>query len=87
MPLKTPNSTSKSGGKAKGKVVTPARGKADNKTAPKKKTSPASQAPEPVYLSWWETLTPERKLDVVGAVMAVEDCSFCSSFFPRSAAP
>jgi S-DNA-T family DNA segregation ATPase FtsK/SpoIIIE len=71
MPLKTPNSTSKSGGKPKGKVVTPARGKADNKAAPKKKTPPASQAPEPVYLSWWENLTPERKLDVVGAIMAV----------------
>jgi hypothetical protein len=71
MPLKTPNSTSKSGGKSKGKVVTPARGKADNKSAPKKKTPPASQKPEPAYLSWWENLTPERKLDVVGAIMAV----------------
>lgn len=71
MPLKTPNSTSKSGGKPKGKVVTPARGKADNKSAPKKKTPPAPQKPEPAYLSWWETLTPERKLDVVGAAMSV----------------
>src|SRR5688572_14765811 len=71
MPLKTPNSTSKSGGKSKGKVVTPARGKAENKAAAKKKTPPVSQASEPAYLSWWENLTPERKLDVVGAVMAV----------------
>ncbi|MDQ3005199.1 MAG: DNA translocase FtsK [Chloroflexota bacterium] len=71
MPLKTPNSTSKSGGKAKGKVVTPARGKADNKATPKKKTPPVSQTSEPAYLSWWENLTPERKLDVVGAIMAV----------------
>src|SRR5688572_5024293 len=71
MPLKTPGSTSKSGGKSKGKVVTAARGKAENKAAPKKKAPPVSQAPEPAYLSWWENLTPERKLDVVGAIMAV----------------
>jgi len=51
--------------------VTAARGKAENKAAPKKKAPPVSQAPEPAYLSWWENLTPERKLDVVGAIMAV----------------
>ena len=71
MPLKTPNSSSKSGGKSKGKAVTPARGKGENKPAPKKKTPPISRSPEPAYLSWWENLTPERKLDVVGAIMAV----------------
>ena len=71
MPLKTPNSSSKSGGKSKGKAVTPARGKGENKPAPKKKTAPISRSPEPAYLSWWENLTPERKLDVVGAIMAV----------------
>ena len=65
MPLKTPNSSSKSGGKSKGKAVTPARGKGENKPAPKKKTAPISRSPEPAYLSWWENLTPERKLDVV----------------------
>src|SRR5919109_641686 len=71
MPLKTPSQASKSGsvGKPKGKAVTPARGKGENKPAPKKKTQPAP--PVPVRLSWWETLTPERKLDVVGAIMAV----------------
>ena len=51
--------------------MTAARGKAENKAAPKKKAPPVSQAPEPAYLSWWENLTPERKLDVVGAIMAV----------------
>ncbi len=72
MPLKTPSSPpSKAGGKPKGKTVTPAarRGGGENKPASKKKTHPP--APEPVSPSWWETLTPERKLDVVGAVMAV----------------
>ena len=71
MPLKTPSPASKSGsaGKPKGKTVTPARGKGENKPAPKKKAQPV--APEPVYLSWWDTLTPERKLDVVGAIMSV----------------
>jgi DNA segregation ATPase FtsK/SpoIIIE, S-DNA-T family len=71
MPLKTPSPATKSGVKPKGKTVTPARGKGENKAAPKKKTQPASQAPPPVYLSWWDTLSPERKLDVVGAIMAV----------------
>ena len=70
MPLKTPSSASKPGGKPKGKTVTPAaRRGGENKPAPRKKTQPS--VPEPVYLSWWDTLTPERKLDVVGAVMAV----------------
>jgi S-DNA-T family DNA segregation ATPase FtsK/SpoIIIE len=27
--------------------------------------------PEPVSVSWWSSLSPERKLDVVGAVMAI----------------
>jgi S-DNA-T family DNA segregation ATPase FtsK/SpoIIIE len=67
MPLKTPSPTSsKSGVKPKGKIVTSSRGK--NKAAPKKKT-PA--APSVVSVSWWETLSAERKLDVVGAVMSV----------------
>src|SRR5687768_16328676 len=67
MPLKTPSPvTSKSGAKPKGKVVTPARGK--DKAAAKKKTP--SQPPV-VSVSWWQALSPERKLDIVGAVMSV----------------
>src|ERR1700752_349779 len=71
MPLKTPSPASKSGsaGKPKGKTVTPARGRGENKPAPKKKAQPV--APEPIYLSWWDPLAPERKLDVVGAIMSV----------------
>jgi S-DNA-T family DNA segregation ATPase FtsK/SpoIIIE len=68
MPLKTPSSPAKSGGKPKGKVVTPSSGKEKNKPASKKKTP--AQLPV-VSISWWEALSPERKLDVVGAIMSV----------------
>ena len=69
MPLKTPSSA-KSSGKPAGKPVTPARGKDKGATRTKKAPS-ASRQPVPVSVNWWETLTDERKLDVVGAVMAV----------------
>ena len=66
MPLKTPAPASRSGGKAKGKGKAPsARGKSAARAAH------AALPPEPVSVSWWSTLSPERKLDVVGAVMAV----------------
>src|SRR6185436_10301179 len=85
MPLKTPFSASnKSDTKPKGKGVPasapakgkggvpPARGKDGGKaSAPKKgKAAPPPQT-VPAPPTWWETLSPERKLDVVGAVMAV----------------
>jgi hypothetical protein len=69
MPLKTPAPASRSGGKAKGKAVTPSRAK--GKAAQSKAKSASRVLPEPVSPSWWSTLSPERKLDVVGAVMAV----------------
>ena len=69
MPLKTPVSASKSGGKAKGKNITPSRAK--GKTAQSKAKPAARLQPEPASPSWWSTLSAERKLDVVGAVMAV----------------
>jgi DNA segregation ATPase FtsK/SpoIIIE, S-DNA-T family len=67
MPLKTPSpASSKSGAKPKGKVIPSSRGK--NKAAPKK----AAPAPPPIIsVSWWEALSAERKLDVVGAIMSV----------------
>jgi S-DNA-T family DNA segregation ATPase FtsK/SpoIIIE len=57
----------------------PGRGKDKDKAAPPKKTSsskgkgahPSQPQPASVQTSWWETLSAERKLDVVGAVMAV----------------
>ncbi|MEO8355676.1 MAG: DNA translocase FtsK 4TM domain-containing protein [Chloroflexota bacterium] len=70
MPLKTPASRSKSSGKPAGKTVTAARGK-DKGASHVKKTRHTSPPPRPVSVGWWETLTDERKLDVVGAVMAV----------------
>jgi S-DNA-T family DNA segregation ATPase FtsK/SpoIIIE len=69
MPLKTPSSSSKSDGKSKGRIVTPARGKGNGKPASKKKSH--HPEPEVVSVPWWDTLSAERKLDVVGAIMAV----------------
>ncbi|HEU0296342.1 MAG TPA: DNA translocase FtsK 4TM domain-containing protein [Anaerolineales bacterium] len=87
MPLKTPFSgTNKSdtnpkgkaappSGHARGKSGTPsAKGKDGGKSAaPKKgKSAPAaSRPPQPASPTWWESLSPERKLDVVGAAMAM----------------
>ncbi len=68
MPLKTP--PPKPDGKSKGRIVTPPpRGKGDGRPASKKRTHPPE--PEVVSVSWWEALTPERRLDVVGAIMAM----------------
>ena len=48
--------------------MTPSSGKDKNKPASNKKT----QAQPPVAsISWWEALSPERKLDVVGVIMSV----------------
>ena len=67
MPLKTPSSPSKSRSRSAGKTVSSSRGK--GKSAPHRKTArPQSGVPS---VSWWETLTDERRLDVVGAVMAL----------------
>jgi len=69
MPLKTPSSPPKSSGKSTGKTVTPSastRGK--NKSAPARKQTPQSVTPS---LSWWQALTDERKLDIVGLVMVL----------------
>ena len=75
MPLKTPSSA-KSGGKPKGKTLSPSHGKdnAARKTSSSKGKSahPVARRPEPVTVSaWWASLSSERKLDVVGAIMSV----------------
>ncbi|HSL28188.1 MAG TPA: DNA translocase FtsK 4TM domain-containing protein [Anaerolineales bacterium] len=70
MPLKTPAS-SKSGGKPRGKTGSPSHGKAKGKSPSSKGGTPRLAQPEPVSGSWWDSLTPERRLDVVGAIMAV----------------
>ena len=76
MPLKTPFSSSKkkAGAKGKGKSSKPAPGKNKEKAAPKKgkAATPPPPPPEPALsLTFWDTLSDERKLDVVGAVMSV----------------
>ena len=82
MPLKTPfSATNKSDTNPKGKAATPpakgkggpAKSKDGGKSAPPKKGKAAPPPPQPEFapLSWWENLSPERKLDVVGAIMAV----------------
>jgi S-DNA-T family DNA segregation ATPase FtsK/SpoIIIE len=73
MPLKTPSSA-KSAGKSKGKSLASSHGKDKSKVSSSKGKSAAHAArqPDPVTVSgWWATLSPERKLDVVGAIMAV----------------
>ncbi len=68
MPLKTPfSSSSKPGAKSKGKKVTASR----SRGTARGKALPRHAQPEPAPPSWWESLTDERKLDVVGAIMAV----------------
>jgi S-DNA-T family DNA segregation ATPase FtsK/SpoIIIE len=71
MPLKVPFTSPKSSAKSKGKTLTPSRGKNASKAAPKKGRASHPPRPEPVSVSWWDSLTPERKLDVVGVIMAV----------------
>ena len=71
MPLKVPFTSPKSGAKSKGKTPTPSRGKNTSKAAPKKGRGTPHAQPEPVSVSWWDSLSPERKLDVVGVIMAV----------------
>ena len=66
MPLKTPSSGSKSRSRSAGKAAASTRGK--SKSTSRKKTAQPQAIPS---VSWWETLTDERKLDVVGAVMAL----------------
>jgi S-DNA-T family DNA segregation ATPase FtsK/SpoIIIE len=85
MPLKTPFSgTNKSDTNPKSKAAPPsghargkgstasAKGKEGGKTAaPKKGKAAHAPPPQPASPTWWESLSPERKLDVVGAAMAM----------------
>jgi S-DNA-T family DNA segregation ATPase FtsK/SpoIIIE len=69
MPLKIPFTSSKPASKSKGKARRQDRSKAGpSKGRP---TRSASREPEAVSVSWWDALTPERRLDVVGVVMAL----------------
>jgi len=70
MPLKTPYSSSK-GSKTGSKPKGTKSGKDSGKTSAKKGKASAHPQPEPAQLSWWDALSDERKLDVVGSIMAV----------------
>ncbi|HUG34536.1 MAG TPA: DNA translocase FtsK 4TM domain-containing protein [Anaerolineales bacterium] len=71
--MKVPFTSSKSGAKPKGKTLTASRsrGKNTSKATPSKGRRTSHAPPEPVSVSWWDSLTPERRLDVVGVIMAV----------------
>lgn len=74
MPLKTPFSLPSkkpsAGSKPKGISSKQPPGKDKGKT-PSSGKGRASRPPEPAPPTWWESLSPERKLDVVGTIMAV----------------
>ena len=71
MPLKIPFSSSSKDTKAGSKPKGTKSGKSSGKAPSKKGKASAHLQPEAVQLSWWDALSDERKLDVVGAVMAV----------------
>ena len=63
MPLKKPASPPKKTGKPQGKILSSkgqTRGKSSRKTL----------EPPPPALSWWDTLSPERRLDVIGITLS-----------------
>lgn len=74
MPLKVPFFSSpqkpKAGSKTKGTSSRQPSGKNKGKPHPKREKV-SHPPPEPVSPSWWDSLSDERKLDVVGAIMAV----------------
>ena len=73
MPLKTPlsNSSKKSKSRGKPKGKSSARNTGTSKAGPRKGRAAPRSSPEPVSPAWWDTLTDERKLDVVGAIMSM----------------
>ncbi len=71
MPLKIPFLPQKSKAKPKGKTAMPSRGGKQTQAAPKRGKSAFPPTPAPAEPSWWDSLSAERKLDVVGIVMAV----------------
>jgi S-DNA-T family DNA segregation ATPase FtsK/SpoIIIE len=73
MPLRIPFIPQKTKAKPKGKTVTPSRSRGGKQiqAAPKKGKASLPPAPQRVSVSWWDSLSAERKLDVVGAIMAL----------------
>src|ERR1051326_6175964 len=69
MPLRTPSS-SKPGAKPKTLTSSSKDSAARKSPSSKKSASPVAPQPETVA-SWWASLSPERKLDVVGVIMSL----------------
>jgi S-DNA-T family DNA segregation ATPase FtsK/SpoIIIE len=68
MPLIKPfGPFSKKSAKPKGRIITPKKGKGEAPRALKNRPAHVPVRAEP---SWWEKLSPERKLDVVGIILA-----------------
>ena len=75
MPLKIPffpsSKKPKAGAKTKGTSSRQPSGRDKGNTSPRQRKASPPPPPEPVQISWWDALSDERKLDVVGAIMAV----------------
>lgn len=70
MPLLKPSTPPKKNTKPAGKILSSKKGDAPhNKSAPKSKNPPLSPLPPPPAFSWWNNLSAERKLDVVGIIL------------------
>ncbi|MBI5352922.1 MAG: DNA translocase FtsK 4TM domain-containing protein [Chloroflexi bacterium] len=67
MPIQKPSTPPKKTTSLMGKILSPKKG-----AAPRGKSSPKGKQPEPTLpaFSWWENLSAERKLDVVGIILA-----------------
>lgn len=72
MPLLKPSAPEKKSSKPIGKTLPAKKGGADSHAkAPAKHKAPPPPPPQPQReTSWWEKLSPERKLDVVGIALA-----------------
>jgi S-DNA-T family DNA segregation ATPase FtsK/SpoIIIE len=73
MPVSKPKSPPKSAF-PKGKTVTPQKGQAPAKSKPAPRTAkkqPAPPPPPPRAPTFWESLSPERRLDVIGIVLGL----------------
>ena len=70
MPIQKPSTPPKKISALMGKILPPKKGSAPRgRSAPKGKPGQLESPPPPAF-SWWESLSAERKLDVVGFVLA-----------------
>lgn len=70
MPLLKPSAPPSKSGKPASKTLPPKKGGADSHAKGRSKLPPPPPPPAQREPSWWQQLSPERKLDVVGIVLA-----------------